>query len=113
MNFVDNKRVSIEVGKLIKGKNESFCWKEGVLWGATEVTWSKVFTRFLQGKSLCCRKQHSGWLCLQHSDWLYLTTVLTLISLAFPSFYPVRSHGGHNGGFQGPLSHLFTWSGFL
>jgi hypothetical protein len=50
-----------------------------------------------------CRKQHSGWLCLQHSDWLRPSpyTVLLLVCPILSSFHPLRSQGGHSGDFQG------------
>jgi hypothetical protein len=45
-------------------------------------------------------------MCLQCSDWScpnpYI--ILTLAHPAFPSFYPLRSQGGHNGGVQAPFS---------
>jgi hypothetical protein len=48
-----------------------------------------------------CRKHHFGWPCLQ---WFWLVGPNPyIICPAFPSFYPLKSQGGHNGDFQGPF----------
>jgi hypothetical protein len=76
-------------------------------WQRSDLVWGFypfIFSRALLSlyANQVCRKQHSGWLCLQCSDWL-CPNHYTLLILIYPSFHPLRSQGGHNGDFQGPF----------
>jgi hypothetical protein len=98
-------------GKFVKGQNES-SHKKGGVWVSCQrchVFWDFYpFSTRLCSISMpirCGESKHSGWLCLERSDWWCPSpyTVFILVCSAFPSFHHLRSQGGHNGGFQGPF----------
>lgn len=114
MNFMDSEGQAQRQESLLRKRMKASVKREESRMGCQRSDLVRIFYPFFFrvcsiSMLTSCERLHSNWLCLQHSDWLCLILIPSLfwfIHSAFPSFYTLRSQGGHTGGFHGPFFSL-------